>query len=111
MSPLSKYSIECSTTLNFTVAGSDMVEVEDQSIQTKIVKTEDQPVPIGMVNQQGVYASLCLKIMKQVNNPFVGSEKLFPLDFHWGSGALIHISWFHWGSGALIHNSISITAN
>lgn len=71
-----------------------MVEVEDQSIKTKIVKTKDQPVPISMVNQQGVYASLRLKIMKQVNKPFVGSEKLlFPLDFHWGSGALILISW------------------
>ena len=53
--------MECSTTLYFTVAGSDMMEVEDQSIQTKIAKTEDQPVPISMVNQQGVYASLGLK--------------------------------------------------
>ena len=50
----------------FTVADSDMVEVEDQPIQTEIIKTEDQSVPISMVNQQGVYASLCLKVTKQV---------------------------------------------
>ena len=37
-----------------------MVEVEHKSIQTDIVKTEDQPVPTGsMVKQQGVYVSLC----------------------------------------------------
>ena len=62
-----------------------MVEVEDQSIQTKIIKTEDQPVPSSMVNQQGVYASLCLKIMKQVITPLLDLKSFistgFPLGF------------------------------
>jgi len=53
----------CSTdsgTLYFTVADSDTdrAPVKDQSIQTSIIKREDQPVPTSMVKQQGMYASL-----------------------------------------------------
>ena len=62
---ISQDGIECNTDSGilyyFTVAGPDMVEVEDQSIQTNSTKVEDQSVPTrSMVEQKGVYASLCL---------------------------------------------------
>ena len=71
-----------------SLAGPDMMEVEDQLIQTNITKMEDPSVPTrSMVEQQGVYTSLCLiDIMTQLNQPFVGSKELCcPLDFHWVS--------------------------
>jgi len=65
-----------------------MVEVEDQSIQTNITKMEDQSVPTrSMIEQKGVYASLCLiDIMTQLNRPLCWIQRVvlstgFPLGF------------------------------
>ena len=47
----------------FIAAGMDKIEVNNQQIQTEIVKTVEQHVQVGsMAEQQGMYTTHCIPL-------------------------------------------------